>query len=91
MPITSNLNEKDDNNEEDHANVFSNQPLYHEYESDPGIKGNDERLSDLSTIFSPASKFEKQFEEPLVSILEPKLKKATMERKRFLFQHLWKF
>ena len=66
------LDEKDDNNEEDHANVFSNQPFYHEYEFDPGIKGNDERLSDLSTIFSPASKIEKQFKEPLVSILEPK-------------------
>ena len=28
----------------------------------------------MSTIFSPASKIEKQFEEPLVSILEPKFK-----------------
>ena len=65
----SNLDEKDDNNEEDHANVFSNQPFYHEYESDPSIKGNDEKL-DLSTILSHASKVEKKFEEPLISSLE---------------------
>ena len=54
VPVTSNLDEKDDNNEEDHANGFSNQPFYHENESDPGIKGNDEKLY-LSTILSHAS------------------------------------
>ena len=58
--VTSNLDEKNDNNEEDHANSFSNQRFYHEHESDPGIKGNDEKL-DLSTILSHASKVEKQF------------------------------
>ena len=77
VPITSNLDEKYDNNEEDHANVFSNHPFYHEYESNPSIKVNDERLSDISTIFARASKIEKQFEEPLVSILEPKFKKSN--------------
>ena len=66
---------KDDNDEEDHANAFSNRPFYDECEFNLGIKGNDQRLSDLSTIFSPASKVKKQFEEPLVSILEPKLRK----------------
>ena len=29
-PFTSNLDKKDDNDEEDHANVFSNQPFYDE-------------------------------------------------------------
>ena len=60
-----------------HANDFSNHPFYDECESDPGIKGNDQRLSDMSTIFYPASKVEKQFEEPLVSILDPKFKKNS--------------
>ena len=57
IPVTSNLDEKDDNNEGDHANAFSNQPFYHEHESNLGIKGNDEKL-DLSTILSHASKVE---------------------------------
>ena len=69
IPVTSNLDEKNDNNEEDHANAFSNQRFYHEHESDPGINGNDEKL-DLSNIFSHALKVEKKFERPLVSILE---------------------
>ena len=34
VPFTSNLDKKDDNDEEDHANVFSNQPFYGEYDED---------------------------------------------------------
>ena len=32
--VTSNLDKKYDNDEEDHANVFSNQPFYDEYDED---------------------------------------------------------
>ena len=77
LPITSNIDKKYNNDEEDHANAFSNRPFYDECESDPDIKGNDQRLLDLSTIFSPASRVEKQFEEPLVSILKPEFKKNS--------------
>ena len=34
VPFTSNLDKKDDNDEEDPANVFSNQPFYDEYDED---------------------------------------------------------
>jgi len=33
-PFTSNLDKKDDNDEEDHANVISNHPFYDEYDED---------------------------------------------------------
>ena len=50
VPFTSNLDKKDDNDEEDHANVFSNHPFYDECESDPGIKGSDQHSSEISQL-----------------------------------------
>ena len=50
VPITSNLDKKDDNDEEDHANVFSNHPFYDECESDPGINGSDQHSLEISQL-----------------------------------------
>ena len=50
VPVTSNLDKKDDNDEEDRANAFSNHPFYDECESDPGIKGNDQHSSEISQL-----------------------------------------
>ena len=50
VPVTSNLDKKDDNDEEDHANFFSNHPFYDECESNPGIKGNDQLSLEISQL-----------------------------------------
>ena len=65
---------------EDHVNTFSEWLVYDECEYDPRFKRDDEMLSDESDIFFPPSKVEKQIEEPLVSILEPKIYKEKQWR-----------
>ena len=50
VPFTSNLDKKDDNDKEDHANVFSNHPFYDECEFDPGIKGSDQHSSKINQL-----------------------------------------
>ena len=50
LPITSNIDKKYNNDEEYHANVFSNHPFYDECESDPGMKRNDKHSSEISHL-----------------------------------------